>query len=211
MTRILTFPWSKVAKLIVEIDTATTARPLHGRDTGKGFWLVGDEGVYLMANTTDGKLHRRRSDYKISPVYADQCDPTRMHFDQWWEAKRTLYGGDDGVDFFPLTGLETILADPPMPGLKPRRLIIAMLDEGFELGIAWIPDDKTAAAVPPDVRDLLTTIASQELGIATLEQQGSDRLDFPDVSVWSLRQALYRAYQLGRTARAYRAGRKPKS
>ena len=44
---------------------------------------------------------------------------------------------------------------------------------------------------------LLTRIAQQHLGIETLETQRSDRLDFHDTAVWSLKAALTAAYQAG--------------
>ena len=72
-----------------------------------------------------------------------------MSFDQWWEAKHTLYGRDDGIDFISLADIEKLLAGHPLPGLKPRRLIVRMLDDSFELGMAWIPGGKTT---PPSRR-----------------------------------------------------------
>ena len=47
---------------------------------------------------------------------------------------------------------------------------------------------------------LLTAIASEHLGIATLETRNADRLDFHDVSVWGVKNALRHAYQAGRDA-----------
>ena len=44
----LHFPWNEIEKLIEEVDTATIARTLYEEETGKGLWLVGDQGVYLM-------------------------------------------------------------------------------------------------------------------------------------------------------------------
>ena len=44
---------------------------------------------------------------------------------------------------------------------------------------------------------LLTQIASQHLGIETLETRNSDSLDFHDVAVWTLREALQAAYVAG--------------
>lgn len=43
----------------------------------------------------------------------------------------------------------------------------------------------------------LTRIAQTKLHIETLEVRGSDRLDFHDVSVESLREALEAAYNAG--------------
>ena len=44
---------------------------------------------------------------------------------------------------------------------------------------------------------LLTTIANATLGVETLTPQGSDRLDFHEVSVEALRDALAAAYNAG--------------
>jgi hypothetical protein len=41
-------------------------------------------------------------------------------------------------------------------------------------------------------------IARRILHLPTLERRGSDGLDFPDVSVWMIREALEAAYRLGR-------------
>ncbi len=47
----------------------------------------------------------------------------------------------------------------------------------------------------------LQAIAKEELGIETLECQGSDSLDFHDVSVAGLRAALKRAYEAGKASK----------
>ena len=47
------------------------------------------------------------------------------------------------------------------------------------------------------INPLLTRIAQTTLHIETLESRGSDRLDFHDVSVESLREALEAAYNAG--------------
>jgi hypothetical protein len=44
---------------------------------------------------------------------------------------------------------------------------------------------------------LLSQIARQHLGIETLETRNSDSLDFHDVAVWTLREALQAAYVAG--------------
>jgi hypothetical protein len=48
-----------------------------------------------------------------------------------------------------------------------------------------------------DLDQLLAQIASQHLGIDTLETRNSDSLDFHDVAVWTLREALEAAYLAG--------------
>lgn len=47
------------------------------------------------------------------------------------------------------------------------------------------------------MNEIIEKIASDYLGIETLESQGLDRLDFHDVGVASLKDALERAYQEG--------------
>lgn len=47
------------------------------------------------------------------------------------------------------------------------------------------------------IEQLLTQIAQQHLDVETLETRRSDRLDFHDLAVWSLKAALVAAYQAG--------------
>jgi hypothetical protein len=48
---------------------------------------------------------------------------------------------------------------------------------------------------------LLAALAQRHLGIETLAIRNSDSLDFHDVAVWAIRDALEAAYQAGRNAR----------
>lgn len=56
-------------------------------------------------------------------------------------------------------------------------------------------DKQLAAAI-----EILEKIANDELNIETLETQMSDRLDFHEVSVWSLKAAMLQAYGAGMAA-----------
>jgi len=47
------------------------------------------------------------------------------------------------------------------------------------------------------IDNVLTLIAQKHLDIDTLETQKSDRLDFHDVAVWRLRDALEAAFKAG--------------
>lgn len=49
-----------------------------------------------------------------------------------------------------------------------------------------------------DINKLLAQIAKEHLFIETLETKHSDRLDFHDVAVWSIKSALEAAYAAGR-------------
>lgn len=41
----LHFAWNEIEKTRQELRSATTARPLYGKQTGKGLWLVRYQGV----------------------------------------------------------------------------------------------------------------------------------------------------------------------
>ncbi len=49
---------------------------------------------------------------------------------------------------------------------------------------------------------IISQIAAKHLRIGTLETQKSDSLDFHEVSVWSVREALAAAYDAGRASAA---------
>ena len=53
---------------------------------------------------------------------------------------------------------------------------------------------------PKAIQDLFEKIALDHLFIQTLETQMSDRLDFHEVSVWSVKSALQAAFEAGRMA-----------
>lgn len=57
---------------------------------------------------------------------------------------------------------------------------------------------KTFAKVPSET--LLLEIAAKHFHIETLETRNSDRLDFHDVAVWSIRDALAAAFAAGQAA-----------
>ena len=54
---------------------------------------------------------------------------------------------------------------------------------------------------PAAARDaLILEIAQRRFFLETLESRNSDRLDFHDVAVWAIRDALEEAYEAGRRA-----------
>ena len=48
------------------------------------------------------------------------------------------------------------------------------------------------------LHNLLTQIAQQHLKIETLETRHSDSLDFHDVAIWQIEEALEAAFEAGR-------------
>lgn len=49
----------------------------------------------------------------------------------------------------------------------------------------------------PNVENILLLIAHKHLGVDTLETRNSDRLDFHEVSVWGIKEALQAAFMAG--------------
>lgn len=83
--------------------------PHYGTRPGEGekpgVWLVGDEGVYLMAN---GKLAEGQRPFVI---YAEECDP-KTNPDHW-HYKRRHFGADDGIEFFDAAMLVSLIRAAP--------------------------------------------------------------------------------------------------
>lgn len=52
-------------------------------------------------------------------------------------------------------------------------------------------------ALSDEEREELALLAKQRMGFETLEERGRDRLDFKDVAVWTVRDALARAFIAG--------------
>jgi len=119
----LHFPWPEVAKALDEVRAATVAKTLYGTVTGKGLWLVGDEGVYLMPNI-DGETR--------TIAYAKECDPRKTG--DWWHVKRSTFGGDDGVEFISLADIDGLLI-PAKTGMHAEHLIIDLTPQRFTLSI----------------------------------------------------------------------------
>jgi hypothetical protein len=106
--------------------------------TGKGLWLVGDQGVYLMPNTTDGpRAASRKPGDGNFVVYARECDPTKLEFDTWWANKRASFGGDDGVEFIAMADIEQLIAGRSPAGAVADHLFIDITASQFSIGVAW--------------------------------------------------------------------------
>lgn len=97
----LTFRWDDVRMLINESELADAHHPFYGLETGPGLWLVGDRGVYLMSNALfpDERLNK--------VIFADECNPEKMEFSEWWESKCHMFGEEDGVEFIPFAAFES--------------------------------------------------------------------------------------------------------
>lgn len=145
----LHFPISEIRKGIdEELKTAKKTPEKYDWDKEKvvptdlGFCFVGDQGVYLMPNTTDGKLNTKRAKHKAENpdseeplrfvIYAKECDPTKLDFDTWWENKRASWGGDDGVEHISLKEIEDIISAHN----NPQNLVIDITPENYRITCA---------------------------------------------------------------------------
>lgn len=119
---------------------------INSGHTRQGLWLVGDHGVYLMPNTSDGIHHSKLGkDDRRLVVYARECNPDQMEFDDWWENKRRSFGGDDGVEFLNLKEIEELAAHGSVDGHRPDSLAIAFGPNQFELSVVFKVRNKRQA------------------------------------------------------------------
>lgn len=51
------------------------------------------------------------------------------------------------------------------------------------------------------MKNIILKIAQKHFGVETLEERKRDALDFHEVAVWEMKQALEAAYQAGRESR----------
>ncbi len=95
-----TFPIPAVRTVIERGQSDAAANggfrnPYYGLKPGEGekpgLWLVGDSGVYIMAN---GKLAKGN---RPLVVYSEECHPVGNP--DWFDYKRRHFGGDDGIEF----------------------------------------------------------------------------------------------------------------
>ncbi|PJR12791.1 DUF3085 domain-containing protein [Sinorhizobium meliloti] len=90
----LTFPLTQLRVLLTEAETRWPLglRSRCGIRDPAGFWLISDQGVYLMHNGlfVEGEQF---------VVYAEECNPTTMPFEAWSTAKRSSFGHACGCDF----------------------------------------------------------------------------------------------------------------
>ena len=112
----LHFPIKDIKTGIEELKSAKTPPTNYDWDKREtvscelAFMLVGDQGVYLMPNTKDGKHNTKRGEDEGNfVIYANECDPTKMEFDDWWANKNASFGGDDGAEFIAMTEIESII------------------------------------------------------------------------------------------------------
>lgn len=108
---ILTFDRQGVERLIAHAKSSPKHSPTYNQraqgieQAEPALWLIGDEGVFLVSN---GFTDNEPPDDKLI-VYANEVNPKTMPLDEWWEAKRRTFGGDDGVESLSVEDVERAL------------------------------------------------------------------------------------------------------
>nr|WP_245460390.1 DUF3085 domain-containing protein [Mesorhizobium sp. M1B.F.Ca.ET.045.04.1.1] len=60
-------------------------------------------------------MHNGKATKHKQIVYAHECNPETMPFDQWWAAKRDSFGDDDGREFIGACLVrDAVAADSPL-------------------------------------------------------------------------------------------------
>mgnify|MGYP003110590037 CR=1 FL=1 len=92
-----------------------------GKASEPTFWLVGDQGVYVMSNVI-------LKDEKPEVAYAVECNPNTV--EDWDQVKRATFGGDDGVEQIPIT-------DMTLKNIEDGklRLIVEMDETSFKVDV----------------------------------------------------------------------------
>lgn len=90
----LTFPFEALANLLADAEKhwPNGLRARYSQHDPAGFWLVGDQGIYMMHNGSGFSG-------KPTVVFASECNPETQDFDHWWGVKNATFGSDDGVEF----------------------------------------------------------------------------------------------------------------
>ncbi len=115
MGTIIQFEAAALLRCVDHTLAATKWRPSWGVPTTEPtLWLVGDQGVYLMSAADPGDFLTKETEpgkARLHVAYAKGIDPTVDDFNDWWDTKRAVFGGDDFVEQFGLGFVRQVKAD----------------------------------------------------------------------------------------------------
>lgn len=103
----------------------------------------------------------------------------------------------DKINFEVTVVFKEVLANKRYEELGKIRTMVLIAINGFNDAAEEIANYASRRFTFEAIDEQLERIAKKYFGVQTLETRHSDRLDFYDVSVWSMRDALHEAYQLG--------------
>lgn len=82
----------------MDIMTKLKGKQVDEAKIPRGFWLVKDNGVYVMSNGFP--LDKKSDGEDMNICFAKGCNPSVDG--NWYDTARSKLGGDDGVFFLPL-------------------------------------------------------------------------------------------------------------
>lgn len=157
-----------------------------------GFWGTSDRNGYDTALTWDAASRFLAAEFDLTPEQARDVLDAR-------------FGRHLADDLSFITNGKDEAAGPINAAAITKHLTARVADKGwrdsFENAIREVTGKTYPRKAPPTKDELFTQIAQQHLNIETLVERKSDGLDFHDVAVWSVKDALEAAYEAGRKAR----------
>lgn len=157
-----------------------------------GFWGTSDRNGYDAALTWDAASRFLAAEFELTPEQTR--DVLDARFGRHLADDLSFIENGTGNAHGPIS------ADAITKHLKAR-----VADRGWRDSFENAIREATGKTFPrkaPITKDVLfTQIAQQHLNIETLVERKSDGLDFHDVAVWSVKDALEAAYEAGRKAK----------
>ncbi|MBW4599683.1 MAG: DUF3085 domain-containing protein [Calothrix sp. FI2-JRJ7] len=108
-----------VQKLLEHTKNAESHVPIYGDESTQrpGLLIVGNEGIYLVSNGIpglfkNGAFEQATPDNPAFVVYATECNPLTLPFEEWRRVKEESFGPDDGIDFLETDFIEAALKRP---------------------------------------------------------------------------------------------------
>ncbi len=101
---VLKFKADGLRRVVEHTLAATAWRETYGQPPVEGVLLVGDRGVYLMSGADPGDTLEDGKD-GLYVCYAEGINPAVDEFDDWYDRKRAMFGGDDFVEALPWASL----------------------------------------------------------------------------------------------------------
>ena len=86
--------------------------------------------------------------------------------------------------------------------MKPTEMTDRERARRINRNLASLRTARTQMATPPTREEEIESIARRVLKIETLETRNSDALDFHELAVWAIQEALDAAYEAGRQSTA---------
>lgn len=130
------FPRAKIVALVEHVKKATDhyhpyqkLLNIKKEDIKPSLLLVGDQGIYFMSNG----LPAMEKDDPNRVVYCKESDPTVLDFDTWYDNKRAIFGGDDGIEVIEVEVFEKSLTKGLNRDPKAKWFTMTLSSKGLRI------------------------------------------------------------------------------